>query len=133
MEHSWSLLHSHQQCMKIQEIVTCCGFAFIQIKLFSFFLCDFILTQGFFRSILFTFQISSTFPNLFLLLISNSILSWSKNILGLISILLSLLRLVLCFIAPPHNIFRRTLHMHLKKFLLSLGRLFYKCQNPTPS
>ena len=66
-------------------------YIFIHLKVFSNLPCDFLV----FRSVLFNFHILVNSTDSFLVLISNFTPVWPKNILGTLSIILNLLRLVL--------------------------------------
>ena len=70
------------------------GFVFIILKGFLPLVIP-SLTNWLFRSVLFNFYIFVNFSIFLLFLISNFIPLWSKNILGVISVLLGLFRLVL--------------------------------------
>lgn len=68
-------------------------FSFLLSSTCSNFLSDFFFVLRLFRSMQFNFQISRSFPEIFLFLISNLMPLWSKH--SLVSILLNLLRHIL--------------------------------------
>lgn len=82
------------------------------------------LTNVLFRSVLFHFQIFDNFPDMFLLLTSNLIPLWSKNMLCTISLFKS----VQAIYGPEYGLPWWISHIYMKgmHFLQALNGKFYK-------
>lgn len=104
-------------------------YSWVSFSLISVYLLGyFCLTLGLFRRVLFSFQVFGDFTVIFMLLISNFVSLWSKITTYMISILLSLLKIIfwprICYI-----LIYVSFHWHLKRMhILVLDGMFYKCQ-----